>query len=136
VTRQFTLGKHERMTGRTAIKKLFSEGESLYIHPFRVYFLATGQPSPAKRQEKDNNLQFGVAVSARNFKRAVDRNRIKRLTREAYRLQKNELQETLIKSKIWLNTFFVYTSRDIEDFNVIKLKVAVALKQLLNLIRK
>jgi ribonuclease P protein component len=49
-------------------------------------------PLPA---DEKTVLQVGVSVSKRNFKRAVDRNRIKRLLRETYRLQKRELIEVL-----------------------------------------
>lgn len=75
-------------------------------------------------------VQFGVAVSAKNFKKAVDRNRIKRLTREAYRLQKIPLQDLLKKKNMQLNIFFIYTGKGIPVFADVKEKVAVALKKL------
>jgi len=78
----------------------------------------------------DHGLQFGVGVSSKNFKKAVDRNRIKRLTREAWRLQKNELKELLKTSNKQLNVFFIYTGKELPDFATIKDKVAVALKKL------
>ena len=81
------------------------------------------------------NVQFGVGVSAKNFKRAVDRNRIKRLTREAWRLQKNDpiaigLKELLKASGKQLNVFFIYTGKEHPDFITVKDRVAVALKKL------
>ena len=78
----------------------------------------------------NSSIQFGVGVSAKNFKRAVDRNRIKRLIREAWRLQKNELKEQLRASRKQLNVFFIYTSKELPDFATVKDKVAVALKKL------
>jgi len=75
-------------------------------------------------------LQFGVGVSAKNFKRAVDRNRVKRLTREAWRLQKNELKEKTKAAQMQLNVFFIYTGKELPDFKTVKDKVAVALKKL------
>ena len=78
----------------------------------------------------DHGLQFGVGVSAKNFKRAVDRNRIKRLTREAWRLQKNELSEKVKTAQKQLNVFFIYTGKELPDFTIVKDKVAVALKKL------
>lgn len=64
-------------------------------------------------------LQTGVAVSSRNFKRAVDRNRIKRLMREAYRLQKNELAESLISHKITLAVFILYIGKEMPPYDVV-----------------
>jgi ribonuclease P protein component len=78
----------------------------------------------------NGSLQFGVGVSNRNFKRAVDRNRIKRLTREAWRLQKNELKERLKRINKQLNVFFIYIGKELPDFATVKDKVAVALKKL------
>lgn len=75
-------------------------------------------------------------MSSKNFKKAVDRNRIKRITRESYRLQKSELQDVLDRDNVVLNIFFIYTARDIVDFNTVKLKVGVALKRILQILEK
>jgi ribonuclease P protein component len=75
-------------------------------------------------------VKFGVGVSAKNFKKAVDRNRIKRLTREAWRLQKNDIKEKVGETQRQLNVFFIYTGRELPDFTTVKNKVAIALKKL------
>lgn len=129
MTKQFTLGKNERLKSRKQIEKLFAEGNSFVVHPFRVYFLVHGPWT------MDHGLQFGVGVSAKIFKRAVDRNRIKRLTREAWRLQKNDpiaigLKELVKASGKQLNVFFIYTGKELPDFTTVKDKVAVVLKKL------
>ena len=62
-------------------------------------------------------LQFGVGVSNKNFKRAVDRNRIKRLVREAYRLQKMALQQKVKEKKGQLNVFFIYNGKEIPGYS-------------------
>jgi ribonuclease P protein component len=122
--KQFTLGRDERLKSRKQIDKLFAEGKSFVVNPFRVYFLVNGSWT------MENGLQFGIGVSNRNFKRAVDRNRIKRLTREAWRLQKNELKEFLKVSNKQLNVFFIYTGKELPDFATVKDKLALALKKL------
>lgn len=127
VRKQFTLGKDERLKSRKQIEQLFDKGKSFVVSPFRVYFIVNGELSMVNEK---GLLQFGVGVSAKNFKRAVDRNRIKRLIREAWRLQKNELQEKIKITGKQLNVFFIYTGKDLPDFAKVKDKVDVALKKL------
>jgi len=132
VRKQFTLGKNERLKSRKQIKQLFDKGKSFVITPFRVYFLIH-EMFNAQRSIPTAigiNVQFGVGVSAKNFKKAVDRNKIKRLTREAWRLQKNELSELAKKQDKQLNVFFIYNGKELPDFTMVKDKVAVALKKL------
>ena len=127
VRKQFTLGKEERLKSRKQIEQLFDEGKSFVLNPFRVYYLVNKM---LNAQHSMFNVQFGVGVSNRNFKRAVDRNRIKRLTREAWRLQKNELSEKTKTTQKQLNVFFIYTGKELPDFATVKDKVAVVLKKL------
>jgi len=72
-------------------------------------------------------LQSGFAVSAKNFKKAVDRNRIKRLMREAYRLQKNSLTLTSQKN---LAVFFIYTGKALPEYEDVSEKIRLALNRL------
>jgi ribonuclease P protein component len=127
VSKQFTLGKNERLKSRKQIEQLFAEGKSFVVNPFRVYYFINGEWSMVN---KSSLLQFGIGVGSKNFKKAVDRNRIKRLTREAWRLQKNELKERLKRINKQLNVFFIYTGKELPDFETVKDKVAVALKKL------
>jgi ribonuclease P protein component len=75
-------------------------------------------------------LQFGVSVSKKYFKKAVHRNRIKRLIREAYRIQKLPLQQLLKDRAKPLQLFIIYTGKELPDYNLIYTKVAEALKRL------
>lgn len=134
VSKQFTLGKNERLKSRKQIEQLFKEGKSFAVTPFRVYFMVNSVPIAIGRSMINgrSRLQFGVGVSNKNFKKAVDRNRIKRLIREAWRLQKNELKEKIDSGNQQMNVFFIYTGKELPEFTVIKDKVAVALKKLLD----
>ena len=136
MAKQFTLGKNERLKSRKQIEQLFSEGKKFSVTPFSVIYLANEiirnqYTLPVRPGDPGEfNVQFGVGVSVKNFKRAVDRNRVKRLTREAYRLQKKELVEKVKSSGSKLNVFFIYTAKEIPEFNLVKDKVALALKKL------
>jgi len=127
LTKQFTLGKKERLKSRKLIGELFSVGDNFPFSPFRIYYLFCPLLS------NSSVLQFGISVPSKNFKRAVDRNRIKRLTREAYRLQKKELQETLKEKKLQLNIFLVYTAKEFSDFNTVKEKLKLILNRMLKI---
>jgi ribonuclease P protein component len=95
---KFTLGKEERLKSRKLIEKLYTEGNSVKAFPLRMLFIQTEHTSsfPA---------QVGVTVPKRNFKRAVDRNRIKRLMRESYRLQKEIVYNNLEKPHVFMISY-------------------------------
>ena len=97
---RYTYGKQEKLKSRKIIGEIFSDGESFYNYPFRVFYKEV--------DENINPIQVGVSVSKRNFKLAVDRNRIKRLMREAYRLEKYNLQLPEGKNVV---AMFVFTQR-------------------------
>ena len=90
-----TLGKTERLKSRKLIKKLFEEGISIKNYPFRLVYIATKTPP----------IKSSFSVPKRNFKKAVDRNRIKRLIKEAYRLEKKNLFKTLSFNCVFMITF-------------------------------
>lgn len=75
-------------------------------------------------------LQAGFSVSTRYFKKAVDRNRIKRLMREAYRLQKNTLYNAVVASAKKLNVFFIYTGNELPEYELIFEKMGASVKRL------
>jgi ribonuclease P protein component len=103
---------------------LFREGKTFTVFPFRISCLY--QPGTAGAAP----LKFGVGAGTRNFKKAVDRNRIKRLTKEAWRLQKNILQDELRKKNNTLNVFLIYTGKELPDHKTVCEKVHVILEKL------
>ena len=82
-------GKLEKLKSKKQIDLLFKEGRSVVAFPLRVkyQFLSVAEARAP--------VQAGVSVSKKSFRHAVDRNRIKRLIREAYRLQKGTLLQTV-----------------------------------------
>jgi ribonuclease P protein component len=124
LAKSFTLGKNQRLKSRKLIEQLFKEGKSFAINPFRIYVLTGDSPAA--------EIKFGVGVSTKNFKKAVDRNRIKRLVREAYRLQKNELQQNLQGKNIRLSLFFIYTAKELPLYKEVYDKMGIALQKISN----
>ena len=121
----FGLGKKEKLKSRKQIDTLFATGKSFTVFPIRVTYRFLGA-------EADSLAQIGVTVSKRYFKKAVDRNKVKRLLREAYRLQKMELASQLQQSKLKAYVFFIYTDKTIVSFDVFKSAMSSCLRKLQN----
>ncbi len=129
MAKQFTLGKNERLKSRKQIEQLFKSGQRFVSPPFRIFYtFQAGQHSP-----DISPLQAGFGASSRNFKTAVDRNRIKRLAREAYRLQKNILQDSLKEQNRKLNVFFIYTGKELPGYPYVYKSISTALTKLLEI---
>ena len=125
--RTFTLSKQERLKSRKLIEQLFRQGKSISVFPYRALYL----PVAGGDAQLPFSLQAGITVSSKNFKKAVHRNKIKRLTREAYRLQKPGLQQKLAETGQQLMLFLIYTGKEIPDFLLAKEKVQVILNKLI-----
>lgn len=120
--KRFEFGRKEKLKSRKQIEELFLSGKNFSVFPLRV----TYQFLPAEK----GMVQVGVTAGKKYFKKAVDRNRIKRLIREAYRLQKNDLIETLKQKGQKGFLFFMYTDKTISSFSVIKETMNKCLKRL------
>jgi RNase P protein component len=75
-------------------------------------------------------VQAGFTASVKRFPHAVDRNRVKRLTRECWRLQKQELYDALRQHSRQLAIFFIYTDKKIAPYATLHHKISVILKKL------
>ena len=85
---QFTYPKIEKLKSKTTIDLLFSSGKSVSKYPLRLVYVPI-------ILENDEKIKFGVSVSKKYFKRAVDRNYFKRVLRETYRLNKHLILENI-----------------------------------------
>jgi ribonuclease P protein component len=99
--KQFTFGKEERLSHRNQIDELFTEGRTFNVSPIKVVYKVVDADTHAP-------IKIMVAVPKKKFKRAVDRNRLKRLIRESYRLNKHLLPEMINTSIIGLHIGFIY----------------------------
>jgi ribonuclease P protein component len=101
---RFTFQKKERLHKEKLIQELFETGSSFFLFPFKV--LSKNNPDAAFPVH-----QVLISVSKKNFKRAVDRNLIKRRVRESFRLNKN-----LLPSTPKLLIAYIYTAKEILTF--------------------
>jgi ribonuclease P protein component len=122
---RYTFRKDEKLKSRKVIEQLFKEGSPFSNFPFRILWKFN---DAAKAP-----LQTGFAVSSKHFKKAVDRNRVKRLMREAYRLQKNELQSLLTQQQKQLAVFIIYVGNELPDYDLIFDKMDQVLRRLIKI---
>ncbi len=122
-TPRYTLTKNEKIKHRKQIEFLFKNAQSFNVYPLRVLYLFA--------PENDVNVQVGFTVSTRYFKNAVDRNRIKRLMREAYRLQKNDLISKVEKHNKKLQVFFIFSGNELPEYAVVYTKMEQSLSKLI-----
>ena len=112
--------KAEKLKSRKALNALFTEGKSFAVFPVKIFWMPAAPDS-------DRPMQAGVGVSARHFKKAVDRNRIKRLLRECYRLNKHSLLATLEAKEKKVVVFFLYVGKELPDYTMLNEKMQQAL---------
>ncbi len=94
-----TFAKAERLHSKKIIQELFTKGSSFYLHPFKVILLLNPDQATAQHQ-------ILISVSKRFFKKAVDRNLLKRRIREAYRKEKEGFQ---VPTRLLIA--FIYTNK-------------------------
>lgn len=113
--------KAERLCSKKTIEALFGGGhKSVSVYPIRAVFMPV--PNEDTCLSPINNTQILISVSKRHFKHAVDRNRVKRQLREAYRLNKHLLLDTLPEGE-HLAIAFIWLSDELFKSDVIQAKV-------------
>ncbi len=88
--KEFGFSRIEKLKHKNDIDLLFKKGKWKTCGNIRIIYL---KQIPVENQSPIHCTKIGVSVSKKFFKKAVDRNRTKRLLREAYRLNKREFQE-------------------------------------------
>jgi ribonuclease P protein component len=128
MTQKFTLKAEERLKSKKDIENLFEVGRSYFKFPFKLIFI--------KQENTDGNvpIKFSISVPKKKIKTAVDRNLIKRRTREAYRLNKHNLQENLIQHGYKVSLMFIYLENDVKKFAVIEKSIKKHLDELFKML--
>jgi ribonuclease P protein component len=101
--RSFTFGKNERLSHRKDIDSLFDQGNSFTLAPFRILYRFQENP-------EETTAKVLITIPKRKFKHAVDRNRLRRLIREAYRLNKHLLADKAELASRSMHVGFIYTA--------------------------
>jgi ribonuclease P protein component len=125
----YTFRKEELLCSRKHLDLLFKNGSSFLLYPFRVSYLFIDQPA-------DVPAQVVINVPKKRYKRAVDRNLLKRRIREAYRLNKqNQLYLPLPANKGLLLFSIQFVGKDKYAFPFIEKKLIATFKRFQNLIQ-
>ena len=98
--------KEEHLKSKKAIDQLFKSGNLIKAFPLRMIF------QYVDKENQEDTIKAGVSVSKRKFKKAVDRNRVKRLMREALRYQKTLYQDSWENEHKTFMVFFIYVSNE------------------------
>ncbi|MDR0394224.1 MAG: ribonuclease P protein component [Tannerella sp.] len=123
--------KSERLYLKKDIDRLFDDGQSFISYPLRIVYLSdAGNISPA------SGISVLIGVPKKRIRQAVQRNRIKRLIREAYRLNKNDFLSHCKQGEKHLQMAFMYVCNEVRPYADMKkavLKAFTVIRQKENL---
>jgi ribonuclease P protein component len=120
----FQFPKKQKLCGEKVIERLFANGKSISEKPFRAIW----------NFEKNNDqvcVKSLIVVSKKRLKLAVDRNVVKRRIKEAYRLQKKQLECFLEGTNQQLNLAIIYQEEEILDYKTLEEKINLLLSRLI-----
>lgn len=127
---RYTLGKEEKLRHKTLVDGVFSEGKTIYDFPLRLSYRILSDEELSKSfrcgvPDKIGELQMLITVPKKKLRHAVDRVRMRRLIREAYRLNRLELKEN-VSQKEGIRTVsmaFIYLDNKLTDYVTIEKKM-------------
>ena len=108
---RYTFTKEERLCSKRLINGLFRNGSSFVVYPYRVVFLYSTAP-----EQVTFPVKAIISVSKKRFRHAVQRNAIKRVVREVYRLQKSDLYHFLQEHSLHVLVAFQYVGKEKEPY--------------------
>lgn len=126
---RFTFRKEERLAGKKRIENLFHLGESFLVYPFKVVFLEYECPA-------SEPVSILISIPKKRLKRAVARNRMKRLVREAYRMNKSLLRNDYPSENLRTDIAFIYIKDSLSGYDSIEKSVCKALRRVSFLLKE
>jgi ribonuclease P protein component len=119
---RYKMPKAYMLAGKKQFETLFQSGEAFFVYPYRIiYQIETNTTKP--------NFEIGISVPKRKFKLAVHRNRLKRLTKEAFRLNQHPLHLCLDHAKVNIKILFIYTHIEAITFETAQKSILKIIKQ-------
>jgi len=123
MSQSFKFHKTERLKNHHLLTALFKTGKSFSAYPLRVVYVPITEPgtSPA---------EFALSAPKKKFPNAVDRNRLRRQIREAYRLHKHLLYEDLRSKDQRIALMVMYVAKEEKPYNEIEQAMKRIIKRL------
>ena len=121
----YTLPRSERLRSLKAIRRMFGEGRGGFVYPYRYIWIADKQ----KGEAEGRGIEVMFSVPKKFHKRANKRNLLKRRTREAYRLNREELCERISQVGVEVNLAFIYSTKEVHSSKTIENAVQKILAQ-------
>ncbi|NAS11033.1 ribonuclease P protein component [Poritiphilus flavus] len=119
---RFTFPKSEKLKSKKLIGELFLNGQSITVYPLRLVYLKLSDPGPVA-------IRAGVSVPKKKFKSAVKRNRIKRLLRENYRLNKHRFFNNIEGNFAFL---FLYIGKEMPSYRQLEKSMSGVIQKFLS----
>ena len=127
LSKNFTYQKKDKLKSRKQLQFLFSKGTAITMHPIRLLYTI----EKAEAGIFPNGLlQAGVGAPSRQFRKAVQRNKVKRLLREGYRLEKPNFTNSINLTNTRLNLFFLYLDAHVQTQQQIQATINLILQKL------
>lgn len=125
----FTFKKAEKLCSKKDIELLYKSGSSKTFYPLKIFWRVN-------KFESNYPVRVLITVPKRLYKRAVDRNLMKRRIREAYRHAKPNLYAELLKKETQLDILIMYVGKEKEEFVVVQKSLETGLKKISEVVAK
>ena len=112
----YTLPRSERLRSLKAIRRMFGEGRGGFVYPFRYIWIADKQEG----ESEGHSIEVMFSVPKKFHKRANKRNLLKRRTREAYRLNREELCERISQAGVEVNLALISATEEVNSYNTVE----------------
>jgi ribonuclease P protein component len=123
----YHFNKNEKLKSRKLTEQLFAKGDTFLVFPVKVLYIVVKEPL-------DYSIKIGVTASSKKFKKAVDRNRIKRILKEQYRLNKHPLHSYVNGKNLQVIVFFIYIDKVLPTKGLLDKKMPIIIDKLIKAI--